>query len=70
MFNFSFQPSWPLIFGSVLFSMILGTSLRAETRTAMASLICAILTDSYIGVMVGALLSLAVWSISLVRKVG
>lgn len=60
---------WPLIAATLLVAVLVGKALRQETRVLMASLIGAVATDSYGGVLLAVFVCLVAAGFDLVRKV-
>lgn len=71
MFNFpAWGPEWAAIFGALWFALLIGKVTRQQSVVLMSALIGALLTESWVGCFVGAVIVLTLWPLDLVRKVG
>lgn len=52
----------------MIFMIAVGRSAGNETRTTLICLVGATLTQSWVGVIVGALLSLVLWALDIFRR--
>ncbi len=71
MFNLpTFESGWIEVFACIWFALIIGKVSRQQTTVLTCCLIGAVLTSSWVGVFVAAILPMTLYPLDIVKRVG
>lgn len=66
----TFETGWYEMFAAMWFALILGKAMKQQTTVLMVALIGSVLTGSWVGCFVGAILPMTLVPMDIVRKIG
>lgn len=66
----AFGPDYYEMFAAMWFALLLGKASKQQTTILMTCLVGAVLTGSWVGVFVGAILPFTLFPLDILRKVG